>query len=114
MDEKSSLKDLLGNSSNANVLKVEAEVIFKIGVEVYGKGKDYSGIYEFKPHELIDSLRYKVPFFKTFASRGYDLIVKHSDHVVTDFRKDFQECGLKNGSQLILREQGKVLRELQR
>jgi hypothetical protein len=91
------VKELL-KDENGSSLFVEGEVIFKIGVEVYGKGKDYSGIFEVKPHDLLDSLRYKVPFFRTFASRGYELIVKQSDSIVTDFKKDFQESGLKNGT----------------
>ena len=77
-----SVKELVGSHST---LAVDVEVIFKIKVEVYGKGKDYSGIFEFKPHDILDSLRYKVPFFKTFANRGHELLDKDSDLVFQDF-----------------------------
>ncbi len=87
------------------------EVIYLIGVEVLGKGKDYSGSYEFHPHDTLDSLRYKVPFFKTFAHRGYELVGKDSQDQFTDFKKELSDLGLKTGSKLVMREQSKMHRE---
>lgn len=71
-----SILDLTGKDQSH--LNVEVEVIYLIGVEVQGKGKDYLGLYEFHPHDNLDQLRYKVPFFKTFAQRGYELVEKES------------------------------------
>jgi hypothetical protein len=59
----------------------------------------------------LEQLRSIVPFFKTFANRGFDLLDKLTDQVFQDLKKDFQSSGLKNGSQLMLREPGKMQRE---
>jgi len=42
LDEKTSLKDICNEQ---NQLQLDVEAFFKIGVEVYGKGRDYSGTY---------------------------------------------------------------------
>mmetsp|Transcript_16095 Transcript_16095/g.15493 ORF Transcript_16095/g.15493 Transcript_16095/m.15493 type:complete len:122 (+) Transcript_16095:1539-1904(+) len=90
------LKDLI-EEGDSN-LKIEIEVIYRIAVEVYGKGKDYSGIFEFQPHDQLDLLRYKVPFFRTFANRGYDLIDKNGEKYLGNFKQTFKELDLKSGS----------------
>ncbi len=40
LDDKVSLKDICNNQ---NQLQLEVQAFFKISVEVYGKGRDYSG-----------------------------------------------------------------------
>ena len=76
VDDRKFVRDCL--DKEVNIFNIEVEVIFRIGVEVLGKGKDYSGVYEFQPHESLELLRYRVPFFRTFANRGYDLLEKDS------------------------------------
>ena len=43
------LKDLIDEGDSS--MQAEIEVIYRIQVEVYGKGKDYSGVFEFQPHD---------------------------------------------------------------
>lgn len=64
LNDKQTIKEFL--SENSVSLKIEAEVIMKINIEVSGKGKDYSGSFQFNPHDILESLKTKVPFFKTF------------------------------------------------
>lgn len=52
-----------------NVLEVE--VIFNVHIEVAGKGRDYSVRVEVQSTDLIEVLRYKVPFFKIFLQRRH-------------------------------------------
>ena len=71
-------------------------------------------MFEFHPHDLVDLIRTRVPFYKTFVTRKYELVEKESQKLVNDFGKEFIEMGLKTGSTLVMREQGKMIREQQR
>ncbi len=42
------------------------------------------------------------------------MVEKDSDRVLSDFRREFIELGLKTGSKLVMREQSKVQREQRR
>lgn len=44
-EDRKFVRDCL--EKDVNIFNIEVEVIFRIGVEVLGKGKDYSGVYEF-------------------------------------------------------------------
>ena len=50
----------------ANEYSIECEVFIEINVEVQGKGKDYTQKVLVKKTDLLDCLRVKVSFFKTF------------------------------------------------
>ena len=102
LSDKQTIREFLGE--NSVQLRVEAEVILKIHIEVSGKGKDYSGSFEFNPHDILESLKAKVPFFKTFIQRSYKLVDKDSGKIIEDFKKEFIDYDLKSGSNLELRE----------
>jgi hypothetical protein len=112
IEDSASVHDLPTNEHGQ--YSIDVEVIIKIGIEVQGKGKDYSRVFEFHPYDLVDLIRTRVPFYKTFVTRKYELVEKESQKPVNDFGKEFIEMGLKTGSTLIMREQGKMIREQQR
>lgn len=61
-----------------------------------------------KPTDPLDVLRHRVPFFKTFLLRRYQVVHKETGKVISDFNHSFEELGLKNGATVVLTEAGKA------
>lgn len=66
---------------------------------------------EVAPNENVETLKVKVHFFKTFAQRKFELVNKESGKVIDDMRKPFKDCGIQDGTVLVLREVGKVIKQ---
>jgi len=69
LDNGASLKDLPIWGEQAE--KVTCEVFQEVHIEVQGKGKDYEQSVCVKQNDSLDTLRQRVPFFKTFLQRRY-------------------------------------------
>lgn len=76
VDDKISMKDTPlfnqeGQFKGPDAVHITCHIFISITVEVLGKGKDYTSYVSVRPQENLDSLRYKVPFFRTFIQRRY-------------------------------------------
>lgn len=67
-----------------------------------GKGKDYTGVYEFKPTETLDSIRHKCPYTKTFLARKYEILHVETGNILEDYKKELREYNVLNGHHLLL------------
>lgn len=67
-NDKASVKDMDLEAVN---FTIDVEVVFKIAIEVQGKGKQYSDSVYVQPTDTIDVLRSKVHFFKLFLQRRH-------------------------------------------
>ena len=94
-NEKGSVKDMDLEGANYTI---DVEVVFKISIEVQGKGKQYSDTVCVQPHEKLEVLRSKVHFFKLFLQRRHQLVEKQSNRVFDDLSMTFRDAGLKDGS----------------
>ncbi len=90
IDESSILEEGRGH--------VQVEVLIKVLVEVFGKGKDYSTTVEVQPTSTVEQLKQKVSFMKLFIQRKHSLLIKSSEKVIDDFQKTFQEYDIKDGT----------------
>jgi hypothetical protein len=62
-NDKASIKDMELEVTDFNI---DVEVVFKIFIEVAGKGKQYSDTVFVQPTDTLDIFRSKVHFFKLF------------------------------------------------
>lgn len=103
-NEKAGLKDLQLDEANGSI---DVEVIFKILIEVHGKGKQYSDTVIVTPNEPLDVLRSRVAFFKLFLQRRHQVVEKDTGKQLDNLALTFRDYNLKNGSLLVLKEPGK-------
>jgi len=68
--------------------------MFKIHIEVPGKGKGYVADVEVSPTEPLDVLRSRVSFFKIFLQRRFALFIKESNQMIDDYSMTFRDVGL--------------------
>ena len=111
-NDSSSLKEIPIWLENGQMIpqadySVECEVFIEINVEVFGKGKDYAQKVLVKTSDSLDSLRVKVPFFKTFIQRKYQIHVKSTSECIKSTSVSFEQAKLENFATLILAEIGK-------
>ena len=78
----------------------------RLTVSVMNKGSGYVNQIEVSPDETMDTLRQKVPFFKLFTSRGYNIICEKPE---IEFKSEqlgstlFKDSGLTNGATIVLK-----------
>lgn len=78
----------------------------RLTVSVMNKGSGYVNQIEVSPEETMDTLRQKVPFFKLFTSRGYNIICEKPE---IEFKSEqlgstlFKDSGLTNGATIVLK-----------
>jgi hypothetical protein len=65
--------------------QIQVEVLIRVLVEVFGKGKDYSTTVEVQPTSAVEVLKQKVSFMKLFIQRKHSLLMKTSEKLVDDY-----------------------------
>lgn len=77
---------------------IQVEVLIKVNIEVFGKGKDYSTTVEVQPTSSVEVLKQKVGFLKLFIQRKHSLMIKQGEKLIDDFSKSFQDYDIKDGT----------------
>jgi hypothetical protein len=109
-DEKLTIDDArILEESNGHLT---VDITIRVSVEVFGKGKDYNQTVDVQPNEQMEVLKQKLSFIKIFIQRKHSLFIKptggQQERIIEDFTRTFREMDIKDGTQLLMKEQGKV------